>query len=301
VGAGRTLFPPELVVQVKSLACQLPSELGVPLSRFSQRELQRYLVERGLVATISHRTIWRWLSEDALRPWNRRSWVFPRDPEFAAKAGRVLDLYAGEWEGKPLGPREFVVSADEKTQLQIRRRIHPVEPPGPGRAMRVEHEYKRLGTCAYLAAWDVHEACLFGRIVDAARIDTFDPFVAEVMATEPYRSAERVFWVVDNGTIHRGQRSIDRLEGRWPNLRLIHLPVHASWLNQIEIYFSILTRKALTPDHFGSHHELEGRVLGFQTHYQQVAQPFEWKFTRADLLRVLVHLNDTELPTAVAA
>lgn len=283
-----------MVCEVKALACQLPAELGIPLSHFSCRELQREVIARGIVAEISGTTIWRWLSEDAIRPWSRRSWIFPRDPAFREKAGRVLDLYAGNWQGQPLGPEEFVLSADEKTGLQIRRRIHPIQPPGPAKPMRVEHEYERLGTCAYLAAWDVHRARLFGRVVSRATSESFDSLVADVMVTEPYHSATRVFWVVDNGTIHRGERAVRRLRDRWPTLVLVHLPVHASWLNQIEIYFSILKRKALCPDDFDSFQAAENRILGFQDRYQQIAQPFEWKFTRQDLDRLLARLPSTK-------
>jgi transposase len=115
--------------------------------------------------------------------------------------------------------------------------------------------------------------------------------VAEVMSAEPYAHARRVFWVVDNGTIHRGQACIDRLTARWPNLVLVHLPTHASWLNQIEIYFSILSRNALTPCHFHSLDELTDRVLGFQAEYSQTATPFDWTFTRHDLHALLDRLD----------
>ncbi len=149
--------------------------------------------------------------------------------------------------------------------------------------MRVEHEYRRHGVCAYIAAWDVHRARLFGEVVKKISIVAFDALVAQVMRQEPYRSARRVFWIVDGGTIHRGHRATDRLQGQFNNLTLVHLPKHASWLNQIEIYFSILQRKALTPAHFTSQDAVAARILGFQEHYQQIAQPFEWKFTRRDL------------------
>lgn len=227
---------------MKALACELPARLGLPLSRFSRAELRRQVIAAGLVAEISGVTIWRWLSADAIRPWSRRSWIFPRDPDFHEKAARVLDLYHREWDGQRLGEGDFVLSADEKSQIQIRERLHPIGAPGPGRAARVEHEYRRHGTCAYLAAWDVHHARLFGRVESRATIETFDALVETVMEQDPYRSAQRVFWVVDNGTIHRGQRAVERLESRWDNLVLVHLPVHASWLNQIEIYFSVLQR-----------------------------------------------------------
>lgn len=272
---------------MKALACELPATLGLPLSRFSRSELRRPVLAAGIVADISGTTIWRWLHADALRPWSRRSWIFPRDPEFGPKAGRVLDLYHRQWNGRALCGDQFVISADEKTQIPIRTRRHPITPPGPGRSMRVEHEYRRHGVCAYIAAWDVHRARLFGNVRAKISIAAFDALVAQVMAREPYRSARRVFWIVDGGTIHRGQRAADRLQARFDNLTLVHLPTHASWLNQIEIYFSILERKALTPAHFSSQDEIAERILGFQEHYQQIASPFEWKFTRSDLSRLL--------------
>src|ERR1019366_8400974 len=93
------LFPPDLVVQIKALACELPAKHGLPLSRWSTDDLVRQIRQSGLVASISGSTLWRWLHEDAIRPWYHRSWIFPRDPEFAVKAGRVLDLYARQWQG----------------------------------------------------------------------------------------------------------------------------------------------------------------------------------------------------------
>lgn len=286
---------------MKAIACELPATLGLPLSRFSRAELRRHVLAAGLVAEISGMTIWRWLRADAIRPWTHRSWIFPRDPQFAEKAGPVLDLYHRRWQGQPLGPRDFVLSADEKTQIPIRSRRHPITPPTPGHAMRVETDYQRHGTCAYIAAWDVHRAALFGRVSTKISMLAFDAVVAEVMEQEPYRSAQRVFWVVDNGTIHRGRRAIDRLRTRWPNLILVHTPVHASWLNQIEIYFSILQRKALTPADFSSQSAVADRILGFQHHYQTVARPFAWRFTRQDLARLLSRCSPSADSVKIAA
>jgi DDE superfamily endonuclease len=166
--------------------------------------------------------------------------------------------------------------------------------------MRIEHEYARGGALAYLAAWDVHHARLFGRCEASTGIEPFGRLVAQVMTAEPYASAERVFWVVDNGSSHRGQASIDRLEGAWPNLRLVHLPIHASWLNQIEIYFSIVQRKVLTPNDFADLVEVERRLLGFQRRYQQAAEPFDWRFTRSDLDRLLRRLDKPAQPIKAA-
>jgi DDE superfamily endonuclease len=279
-------------VEVKAIACELPFESGVPLSRWSTKEVAREVVERGIVAEISGATVWRWLSEDAIRPFYHRSWICPRDPNFAHKAGRVLDLYEGRWEGEPLGEKEYVISADEKTSIQARHRCHPTLPTDADRLMRVEHHYERRGALAYLAAWDVHRAKLFGRCEPKAGIEPFGRLVDAVMREEPYSCADRVFWIVDNGSSHRGQAAIDRLQSAWPNLRLVHLPTHASWLNQIEIYFSVVQRKVLNPNDFADLGVLAERLIAFQEHYERVAEPFAWKFTRHDLNQLLYRLAE---------
>jgi hypothetical protein len=281
-----------VIVAVKALACELPARLGVPLSRFHVADLAAEAVTRGIVADISGTTVWRWLSEDALRPWARRSWIFPRDPDFEAKARRVLDLYAGTWDGKPLGKRDFVISTDEKTSIQARVRIHPTLAPAPGRAMRVEHEYDRGGALAYIAAWDVHRAKIMGRCEATTGIEPFRRLVAQVMTTEPYASARRVFWVADNGSSHRGNAAAKRLRNDWPNATLVSLPVHASWLNQIEIYFSVIQRKVLTPNDFADLTDVEQRLHAFERRYEIAAQPFEWKFTCDDLAKLMKRLAD---------
>jgi hypothetical protein len=211
-------FPPNVIVEVKRIACERPVDAGVPLARWSLTDLHREVLARGLVATISDTTLWRWLDADAIRPWRYRSWVFPRDPQFAERAGPVLDLYARHWENRPLGPRDYVISADEKTSIQARHRRHRSTPVAPGRARRVEHEYERRGAWAYLAAWDVHRARLFGRCEARNGIAAFDRLVEQVMTQEPYRSARRVFWVTDNGSAHRGAKGDARLQECWPNL-----------------------------------------------------------------------------------
>lgn len=281
------LFPPEVVVQVKALACELPSKFGVPLSRWSTADLAAQVRQSGLVANMSGTTIWRWLNEDAIRPWQHRCWIFPRDPNFAEKAGRILDLYERIWEREPLKDDEFVLSADEKTSIQARRRKHKTLPTQPGDPMKLEHEYTRCGAWAYLAALDVHRAKLFGRCERKNGIKPFDRLVDDVMVQPPYNEARRVFWILDNGSAHRGERCAVRLRAKYPRLVVVNGPVHASWLNQIEIYFSILQRKALTPNDFPSLEALEQRLIGFQRHYEHIAKPFEWKFTRRDLTKLL--------------
>lgn len=285
-------------VELKALACELPTEssaesslAGSGLSRWSVADLTDAAVQRGIVDGISVSTFRRWLAADAIKPWQHRSWIFPRDPDFAAKAARVLDLYARTWEGRELSEDEYVISADEKSQLQALRRRHRGQPPGPGRTRRVEFEYTRGGTLAYMAAYDVHHARVFGQIVPKTGIEPFTQLVAEVMTTEPYASAQRVFWVVDNGSSHAGWRSILRMEEAWPNTRLVHLPVHASWLNQIEIYFSILQRKAISPADFANLDEFANRILAFQDRYNATAAPFDWRYSRDDLNTYLAQLR----------
>jgi len=285
-------------VEVKALACQLPKDLGLPLSHLTYEEIAQTAVQHGLAATLSGATVWRWLSADAIRPWRYRSWIWPRDPQFAQKAGRVLDLYHGTWENKPLGPKDCVISTDEKTSIQARRRLVPTMPPRAGQSGRVEHEYERQGALAYIAAWDVRRAKLFGRCGPTTGIDPFHGLVDLVMTQEPYRSAPRVFWVADNGSSHRGQAAIDRLRSWYPNAILVHTPVHASWLNQIEIYFSILQRKLLTPNDFPNLPQLQAQILAFQVRYEAIAKPFEWKFTRADLHAVLAKLSEQDQANA---
>jgi len=145
---------------------------------------------------------------------------------------------------------------------------------------------------AYLAAWDVRRAKVFGRCEEKTGIESFNRLVTQVMEQEPYRSARRVFWIMDNGSSHRGKACVDRLQKAYPTIVPIHLPVHASWLNQIEIYFSVLQRKVLTPNDFDSLDAVADRLTRFGERYEQTAHPFEWKFTRQDLAKLTDKLNN---------
>jgi hypothetical protein len=186
----------------------------------------------------------------------------------------------------------MVISADAKPSIQARKRIHESAPPIPGRGQLVEHEYERMGALTYLDAWDVCRGRVIGRSERKGGIVPFDRLVRQVMTKEPYASARRVFWIVDNGSDHRGKASIKRLEGRWPTLILVHLPVHASWLNQVEIYHSIIQRKLLEPNDFPDTATLARALNDFERHYNQIAQPFQWNFTRRDLAGLLQRLDD---------
>jgi transposase len=276
------------VAEVKALACELPAASNTPLARWSCPDLAGEAIRRGVVSSLSASTVRRWLAADAIKPWQHRSWIFPRDPDFAVKANRVLDLYARSFDGEPLGAEEYVLSADEKPGVQARERIHPSWPPQPGRQpMLVESEYRRHGTLAYLAAYDVHRAQVIGHCAPSTGIAPFTALAAKVMTREPYASARRVFWIVDNGSSHRGWTAAARLSEAFPNAVMIHTPVHASWLNQIEIYFSVVQRKLLTPDHAANLNVLAEQLSAFQARYNQAAQPFDWRFNRDDLDRLL--------------
>ena len=199
------VFSPVQVARVKAMACTPPKDCGLPLSRWSCLELAQQIIADGICESISPATVRRWLSQDALKPWQYQSWIFISDPDFAAKAQRVLDLYARVWDGEPLGRNDYVISADEKTSIQARCRCHPTLPPGKARMIRVNHDYHRRGAVAYLAAYDVHHAKVFGRCENTTGIVAFTNLVTQVMTREPYASADRVFWIVDNGSSHRGR------------------------------------------------------------------------------------------------
>lgn len=286
----RADFPPLEQALVKAVACEAVHHSGLPVSRLSTTDLAAQ-AKQALGKAISPSTVWRILAADAIKPWRYKYWIFPRDPHFAEKAGRVLDLYAGYWQGTPLGPREYIISADEKTSIQARLRCHPSLPPAPRRAMRVEHEYERGGALQYLAAWDVRRGLVMGRCEPATGIEPFGRLVAQVMAQKPYRRAQRVFWIVDNGSSHRGEAAVRRLAQAYANLLVVHTPVHASWLNQVEISFSIVQRKVLTPNDFVSLAEVAQRLLLYEELSNRQPHPFEWKFTRGKLVEFLQRLH----------
>lgn len=238
----------------------------------------------------------RWLVADPIKPWQYRSWISIRDPDFKTKASRVLDLYQGRWQGRRLGKNEYVISSDEKPSIQARCRCHPTLAPGKRRVMRVEHEYHRGGALTYLAAYDVHQAVLHGRCAPSSGIAPFMALVEQVMSQEPYKSAKRVFWIVDNGSSHRGTKAANRLSRRFPNAVMVHTPIHASWLNQAEIVFSVIQRKVLSPNDFTNLKDVENTLTAFEERYNATARPFKWKFTTNDLNDLLNRIDRHENP-----
>jgi hypothetical protein len=278
---------------VKAIACELVAQTKQPLSRQSLADVTQR-ARQALGKPIGRTTVWRILDRDAIKPWQYKYWIFPRDPRFAEKAGPILDLYAGTWQGRPLGPGDHVLSADEKTSIQARARIHPPLACEPGQPTRVEPEYRRGGAWQYLAAWDVRRGYVLGRCEAKTGIAPFGRLVEQVLAVEPYRSAQRLFWVVDNGSSHRGEAAVRRLRGVDARIILVHTPVHASWLNQVEIYFSIIQRKVLTPNDFADLEALRLRLALYEEVSNRSPRPFAWKFDRAKLIQLMAKIEAHE-------
>lgn len=270
-----------------------------PLSRQSLADITSQ-ARRALGRDISRATVWRILHRDAIKPWQYEYWIYPRDPRFAEKAGPIIDLYAGHWYGERLGTNDYIISSDEKTSIQARIRCHPTQGPAPGMRRRLEFEYERGGALQYLAAWDVRRGYVMGRCESCTGIEPFGRLVRQVMEQEPYRSANRVFWIVDNGSSHRGEISKQRLTQAFPNAILLHTPVHASWLNQVEIYFSLIQRKVLTPNDFTSLAEVEQRLRLYEELSNRSPRPFAWRFDRAKLREFLLRLEAKGVLTAAA-
>jgi transposase len=282
-----------------ALACQLPAATGVPLSRWTGPELAAEITRAGLASPVSASSVLRILAEHPIKPWQYQSWIFPRDPDFAAKATVILDLYQGYYRGQPLGPGDRIVSVDAKPSIQARCRRHETSPPGRGQPMRVEHEYRRNGALALLAALDVRTGTVPAAVTPPTTgIAPFMGLMGQVMTQQPYASAPRVFVIVDNGSDHRGKKAARRLRNAWPNAIMIHTPVHASWLNQIEIFFSIIQKKVISPNDFASTSQLSATLLAFTSRYNQTARPFNWKYTAADLARTLDKISAHNEPSS---
>jgi transposase len=207
---------------VVALACQLPAATGVPLAHWTGPELAAEITKAELASQISPSSVLRILAEHPIKPWQYQSWIYPRDPDFAAKATVILDLYQRYYQGKRLRPGDQVISVDAKPSIQARARCHPTSPPAPGRPARVEHEYERQGALALLAALDARTGKVFASTSATTGIAPFMALMGQVMSAEPYKSASRVFVIVDNGSDHRGKKAARRLRAPTPRDRGPH-------------------------------------------------------------------------------
>jgi transposase len=283
---------------VVALACQLPAATGVPLSRWTGPELLAELTQAGTAKALSASSVLRILAEHPVKPWQYQSWISPRDPDFEAKAAVILDLYQGYYRGQRLQPGDRILSVDAKPSIQARGRCRPTAPAARGTPVRVEHEYVRHGALALLAALDMRTGKVFAATPDTTGIAPFMDLIGQVMRRAEYKDAPRVFVIVDNGSDHRGQTAADRLRNAYPNANLIHTPVHASWLNQIEIVFSVIQKKVLTPGDFPGLGTLSHALLAFVHRYNRTARPFNWKFTADDLTALLRRISQHEQSAA---
>ena len=279
---------------VVALACQLPAATGVPLSRWTGPELLAELTRAGTDCALSASSVLRILAEHPVKPWQYQSWISPRDPDFEAKAAVILDLYQGFYLGMRLQPGDRVLSVDAKPSIQARGRCRPTVPAARGRPVRVEHEYVRHGALALLAALDVRTGKVFAATPQATGIVPFMDLIGQVISRPEYKEAPRVFVIVDNGSDHRGQPAAGRLRDAYPNAIMIHTPVHASWLNQVEIVFSVIQKKVLTSGDFPGLGTLSYALLAFVNRYNRTARPFNWKFTADDLTALLHRISQRE-------
>ena len=290
-----------------SIACDVVARTGNPLSRQSTTDLAKRAAEE-LNRPIGRTTVWEILDADAVKPWQYEHWLFPRAADFFDKAAVVLDLYQGYYQGERLDPFDRVISSDEKTSIQARIREEPTLGPGPGRCRRVAAKYKRGGALQYLAAWDVQQGRVLGRCEPRTGIEPFGRLVKHVMEHPDYGTPwgrgdvrRRVFWVVDNGSSHRGVASVKRMSEAYPNAILVHLPVNASWLNQVEVYFSMLQRKVLRPNDSADLQELELRIKLYEELTNRDPRPFDWMFTKYDLFDLLQRLARRETARMASA
>ena len=242
-----------------------------------------------LVASIEPSTIWRWLKAERIKPWRFHSWQHVIDPCFLARAIPILELYQNA--AALLREKVWVVCSDEKTSMQALERIHPLTPAAAGKAIHVAAHYIRRGVSHLFAALSVADGQVLGMCQPRKRFSDFQTFFMEVLAPEALRRGVRELrWILDNGSTHAPARlqwwlDEQRQEHAWPfTVRVCWLPKYASWLDQIEIWFSILQRKVLTPAHFPSVGALEKRIEDYIDFHNRDAKPIQWTYTTQKLV-----------------
>jgi len=272
-GVASLFFPPEVAIHLVKIACERPDRLGRSLSQWDCEELARQLVEDGRVASISAQTVQRILSAHQLKPWRSHFWLTPkcpRDAEFYARTSDLIDLYT-----RPLAPTERVISVDEKTSIQPRTRLHPTRPAQPGnRPNRVEHEYRRGGALNLFAGFDVRSGHVYGQCHARKRQAEFIAFLEQLDREIP-PEVTTIHLVADNLRMHTGKQ-VQAWLAVHPRFRFHFTPVHCSWMNQVEQWFSILHRKRLRVADFQSLDDLRAQIALFIAQWNQRAHPFNW-------------------------
>jgi transposase len=254
------------------MACERPDKLGRSLSQWDCVELARQLERDGIVESISAATVRRILSSHQLKPWRHHLWLSPKVPRDAAFAQTVLaivDLYT-----RPLAAHETVLCVDEKTSLQPRTRKSPTRPAQPGRPIQVEHEYERKGALNLFAAFDTRTGKVYGHTAERKRQKEFIEFL-EMLDREIPAEITTIHIVLDNLRMHKGKQ-VQAWLAQHPRFVFHHPPVHCSWMNQVEQWFSILQRKRLAIADFADKAELAERLQAYIREWNEVAHPFKW-------------------------
>lgn len=289
----RGVFPPHVRAQATAEACSLPQTQGVPLARWSRSELARKVARAPQLPQVSASTIGRWLKEERIRPWRYHSWQHIQNPEkFLERARPVLQLYERARALRRRGT--WLVCSDEKTSLQAREAEQAPRPAIAGSPMHQSPRYIRRGARHLMAGLSVADGQVYGRCTTRKRFVDFRSFVEEVILPEALRrQVKTLILILDNGTTHAPKQLTHWLEeqaeayaGRL-SIQVAWLPTNASWLDQIEIWFSVLQRKLLQPNHFLSADQLEQAILGFIAYHNQTAKPINWSYTVEKLERKL--------------
>jgi transposase len=258
------------------MACSLRAELWGAHTHWAIRPLARAAMQWGFVRRISKSTVHQWLSDADLKPHRVRRWLHSPDPDFRAKLRRVVRLYLRP----PRGAR--VICADEKTQQQILERLYPTRPMQPGRPTRIEQTYRRHGVVAVLAGLDVRTGHVTLVVRPHRRHQEFLQLLVRLRRSWP---KGRLLVVVDNLSIHTHSHFADWLRSQQGRVQLVFLPLHASWLNQIELWFSVLERQCLKRASTQTPLEMAARITQFTRHWNRTARPFRWTFKGYPLRR----------------
>lgn len=279
--------------EATALACSLPQEQDRALSRWSLAEIVTQLVSLKLVTGLAISTLWRWFAAEKLKPWRYHNWQHILDPRaFIERARPILQLY--ERAEPLLEAGIWVVCVDEKTSIQAREREQPSRAAAPGHPMTISPRYFRHGALQLFAGLSVPDGITYAKGVERKRFVDFQSFLTQVIIPEALcRGVRGIKLVLDNGPTHAPKKLENWLQAQiqtnhWPlTIEVVWLPPYASWLDQIEIWFSKLQRKLLTPGNFSSLEDLERSIMDFVRCDNQSAKPIQWTYTVEKLERKL--------------
>ncbi len=267
------------------MACSRPQQKGVPLVRWSAAEIAHCLITLGIVVCISASTVGCWLAQERIRPWRYHTWQYILNPKaFLARARPVRRLY--ERAQILLAEGLWVVCTDEKTSIQAPKREQPTEPAGRGHPVHTTPRYERKGALQLFAGLSVADGQVYGMCRNRKRFVDYQAFLLTVIIPEALRRrVHAVALILDNGPTHAPKQleqwlaKETQLRGWSLKIQSYWLPKNASWLDQIEIWFSILQRKLLKPNDFESLQTLEKAIRSFIRYSNRTAKPIHWTYT----------------------